>query len=776
MKKTPSFDIQTGENIDTLSYTQSRLDALGLSENDIKTCKASGTGTFKIISTNPDDADEMYIFYPALQGGLMTYEVQGTKYGGADDEAYSGGVNVNEEFYFARRHKSPKKAGQKYILPYGQPTRFFFPPRIVDAFCEKSKIHTLYVVEGQLKALKASVEGFDIVGISGIHNYKEGKSFELDKEFTKLIETCKVDRIVILHDADARQIKWQPQRELATRLITFYKAVLRFYELGAAYPNLHFFYAHIAESSELKGIDDLMAAHQGEKLDEIKQELKKVVTERRFDGSYIKGLKLMKKATLYQYFHLHSVEAFYGFYEQQLQSRTFKYKRTTYKRGANGKLRILSHPDAKDYIRVATKFYKFVNQELTAWDKTTILADYGNVPNFVSMVSKFDGFCNIPENNPDKYKHCVNNQYNKYRKTKYSPKEGLFPNIDMYIKHVFGEMDHFGHPRYEMAYDWLTILYTNPTHKLPIPVLASKKTGTGKSQFGFLLGEILGENATLIGNDEFCSGFNATFLDKVLVVIEEALLEKNLTLEKLKSYITNQTKVWLNEKNIAQSRIDCHLHFVLNTNNVHNFAPIDEDDTRFWVIEVPEIAEGQKNPDLLEDMKKEIPAFLHFLQTRKIVYPRKDRLWFAQYLLYTPEKQRVIDHFHSRSPKATMIEMIADICLETKEKTLFLPLEVIIERIKPNLKYPPSHSDLKRIFSEEGMAAPKIPERRNTPKYMLMSGSTNAMQWQIYNSLGRYWVFDVEKWLPADIYALVFPAKKDEVLDLNGETVLEPVF
>ena len=96
------------------------------------------------------------------------------------------------------------------------------------------------MVEGQLKALKASAEGFDIVGISGIHNYKEGKSFELDKEFTKLIETCKVDRIVILHDADARQIKWHPQRELTTRLITFYRAVLRFYELGAAYPNLHF--------------------------------------------------------------------------------------------------------------------------------------------------------------------------------------------------------------------------------------------------------------------------------------------------------------------------------------------------------------------------------------------------------------------------------------------------------------------------------------------------------------------------------------------------------
>ena len=334
----------SGEIDEILTYAEKRIKDLGLSVEDIRTNAGNVGKTVKIITSNPKDEDEMFIYYPALDGGLMTYEVQGTKYGGADDEAYSGGVNVNEEYYYARRHKAPKTEGQKYILPAGQPTRFFFPPKIVEAFRNKTKIHNLYVVEGQLKALKASATGFDIVGISGIHNYKEGKSFELDKEFTRLLETCKVDRVIILHDADARQIKWKQDKELTTRLMMFYKSVSRFYELGKAYPNLHFYYAHVAETSLWKGIDDLMAAHKDEKLDKICQELKKVVTERRFEGTYIMGMKLVNNKTLYQYFHLHGVESFYGFYEQTLGQKPFRFKRARYKRDQHLSLIHISEP------------------------------------------------------------------------------------------------------------------------------------------------------------------------------------------------------------------------------------------------------------------------------------------------------------------------------------------------------------------------------------------------------------------------------------------------
>ena len=360
-------DKSVSKDEESITYAQQRMNELGISDEQIKISMQGSERKMKIIAANPDDKAEMFIFYPALDRGLVSYEKQGTQYGGADDEAYSGGVNVNEEFYFARRHKTPKNPSYKYILAAGQPTRFFFPPKIVDKYQHKQKISTLYVVEGQLKALKGSVHDVDIVGISGIHNFKEGKHFKLDAELTKLLETCKVERVVILHDADARQLKYEPQKELTTRLCSFYLSVKRFYELGNAYPALRFYYAHIVESSSFKGLDDLMVG-KVEELDSIIHDLKKVVSERHYQGTYFSAIKLSKAKDLYQYFHLHSVESFYGFYEQQIGDKEFIFRKGRYKCGSNGKIRIISHPEAKNYIRVGTNYYKFVNQEITLWD------------------------------------------------------------------------------------------------------------------------------------------------------------------------------------------------------------------------------------------------------------------------------------------------------------------------------------------------------------------------------------------------------------------------
>lgn len=742
-----------------ISYAQQRTNDLGIVDAEIKVRLSGSERKMKIITANPADNEEMFIYYPDLSGGLMTYQVEGTKYAGADDEGYSGGVNVNEAFYFVRRHKTPKNPSNKYILPAGQPTRFFFPPSIVDKYQDKEKIPTLFVVEGQLKALKGSVHGFDMVGISGIHNFKEAKHFKLDAEFIKVIETCKVERIVILHDADARQIKFQVQKELTIRLYSFYRATQRFYELGNAYPNLHFYYAHIIETSPFKGLDDLMCGKSDE-LDLIIQDLKKVVIEKNYKGTYFSALKLGKQKDLFQYFHLHSVESFYGFYEQQIEKKEFVFKRGHYKCDSKGKILILSHPEAKHYIRVGTNYYKFVNNEIMLWTVSIIKQDYKNIPNFVDMIPKYDSFCSVPENDPNEYKQVINNQYNMYRKCKHIPKEGEFTHIDMYIKHIFGsELIQSGHPRYEMGYDWLSILYTRPAHKLPIPVLASKETGTGKSQLGFLLGRIYGENASTIGNDEINSSFNSTYIDKLVVTIEEALLEKQLVMEKLKSNNSNQGDVWLNDKGLKQVRVPCHLHFVLNTNNELNFAPMDEHDSRFWVIKVPTIPNENKDPDLLEKMAAEIPAFLYFLKTRKILHPRVDRFWFSPTLLDTEEKRKVIDFSAQRGAKGVIVEMLTDIFLDVKEKSIYLAIKSIVEYITPMLKFKPSYHDLKTLFVEYyGMEAPKIPERRNIPMYR-PNLSTNEMGWQMNKDLGRYWLFEAEKWLPQETYQHIFGDK-----------------
>ena len=241
-----------------------------------------------------------------------------------------------------------------------------------------------------------------------------------------------------------------------------------------------------------------------------------------------------------------------------------------------------------------------------------------------------------------------------------------------------------------------------------------------------------------------------------MVTIEEALLEKQLVMEKLKSYNSNQGDVWLNDKGLKQVRIPCHLHFVLNTNNELNFAPIDEHDSRFWVIKVPTIRNEDKDPDLLEKMAAEIPAFLDFLKTRKILHPRVDRFWFSPTLLDTEEKRKVIDFSAQRGAKGAIAEMLTDIFSELKEKSVFLPLKTIVEYVNPMLKYKASHHDLKTLFAENyGMKSPKMPERRETPVYIPRFGTTE-MAWQMSKDLGRYWFFEADKWLSTETYQLIF--------------------
>lgn len=78
---------------------------------------------------------------------------------------------------------------------------------------------------------------------------------------------------------------------------------------------------------------------------------------------------------------------------------------------------------------------------------------------------------------------------------------------------------------------------------------------------------------------------------------------------------------------------------------------MDDHDSRFWVIKVPTIPDKNKDPDLLEKMTTEIPAFLYFLKNRKILHARVDRFWFSRSLLDTQEKRKVIDFSAQRGQK-----------------------------------------------------------------------------------------------------------------------------
>ena len=82
------------------------------------------------------------------------------------------------------------------------------------------------------------------------------------------------------------------------------------------------------------------------------------------------------------------------------------------------------------------------------------------------------------------------------------------------------------------------------------------------------------------------------------------------------------------------------------SNDENNFMQIDAGENRFCVVKVPSFREqGKKDiPDLLDKMKPEIPAFLHFLINRKLRYPTNEtRFWFSDKIYLTEAFQAVVD-------------------------------------------------------------------------------------------------------------------------------------
>ena len=72
----------------------------------------------------------------------------------------------------------------------------------------------------------------------------------------------------------------------------------------------------------------------------------------------------------------------------------------------------------------------------------------------------------------------------------------------------------------------IKIIYEQPSQILPILCLVSKERGTGKSTFIKWLKAIFGQNMTYIKGDSFSSQFNADWVSKVIVAVDEVFFDK----------------------------------------------------------------------------------------------------------------------------------------------------------------------------------------------------------------------------------------------------------
>ena len=297
----------------------------------------------------------------------------------------------------------------------------------------------------------------------------------------------------------------------------------------------------------------------------------------------------------------------------------------------------------EEFIRVGTSLYKIVEQprlnggyvkKRIAWNNETLRQDYGK--DYIGSVPKYDGFCTVPEHIG--YRPVVGKFLNLYEPIDHRPKEGDFSHIQSLIRHIFGE-------QYELGMDYLQLLYLQPIQKLPILLLVSEERNTGKSTFLNFLKALFQNNVTFNTNEDFGSKFNEDWATKLLVVVDEVMLNKREDTERLKNLSTALNyKVEAKQKD--RHEIEFFSKFVLCSNNEAFPIIIDPEETRFWVRKIRHLESD--DTDFLQKLKVEIPAFLYFLLHRQMYTRVQSRMWFSASDLRTATLERIMKSSRSR--------------------------------------------------------------------------------------------------------------------------------
>jgi hypothetical protein len=603
---------------------------------------------------------------------------------------------------------------KKYHLPPGAGTFPFFPPSVIDAFEQPGDVDTLVLTEGFFKAFTAARHGMMVVGLSSIQHFREKDSQKMYPDVIKFILRKNVKRVIWLQDGDCTNITSKEitdKVDLYRRPNGFFQSAHTFKRLLDDYEHVQKYFAHVLSddlAGNPKGLDDLLIAFPG-KEQEIWEDLLKVSGGNKY---FYKEDITWNIRKVHTHFHLGDVLQFYLYHVEKrpdLKDKEFVFNGTHYKYNEEKNVVDVMQPaDAKHYFRVGDQYFKYVQipnkygvkeQTFRKRQKSTIIEDHGK--SICTHIRKYEEFCNVPDHL--NYQAVIHGNFNMYAPFEHEPQEGECETIISLIKHIFGSGTiKFTHPKtgekieipeYELGLDYLQLLYQKPTQTLPILCLVSRENNTGKTTLAKLLKMIFTQNVAIVGNAELSDNFNASWASKLLVICDEAKIDKQIVVEKLKSLSTAE-KIMMNAKGKDHVELDFFAKFILITNNEENFIYASDEDVRYWIRKVPVIKEV--NVDLLIDMKDEIGPFLHFLNTRSMKTENLFRAWFHPSLIKTDALKKVIAYSMPTIEKEIRAKL-RDMFLDLNVKEIMLTKKIIHKEFF-NMKYEDNY--LEKVLKE----------------------------------------------------------------------------
>lgn len=333
--------------------------------------------------------------------------------------------------------------------------------------------------------------------------------------------------------------------------------------------------------------------------------------------------------------------------------------------------------DLDKYIRVGVNYYKSVEIPLTNdtyrtlinWSKQTIIDDYGK--NAISKIEKFEAFCIIPSH--DNFEAVIKNCYNKYEALSYKPSNnGSCENILNFLKHIFGN-------QFELGLDYISLLWKKPSQMLPVLCLVSDERNTGKTTFLNLMKAIFEGNMTLNTNEDFRSRFNSDWSGKLIIAIDEVLLDKKEDSERIKNLSTS--KYYKSEsKGKDREELEFHGKFILCSNNEENFIKIDSNEIRYWVRKIMPLNE-ENDISLLSKMKNEVPYFTYYLKNRELSTTPSSRMWFSAEQIHTTALDKLM-YGNRTTIEKEIEELLTDEFAISNENVLNYTSKDIVDMLK----------------------------------------------------------------------------------------------
>jgi len=759
----------------------------------------------RLWRTDPEKPGEnilvpLKIFEPCEKGiSILVYDLDRLLI------TYKGDDSRMKKDYKLIRYHTPQIDGKgkehKYHIPKGAGSYPFFPPGLIDKYEKNEKIKTLVLTEGYFKAFKAAMHGLDIIGLSSITHYKDKEKGTLHSDIIKLIRQCQVENVIWLADADCNQISLKALEaadDIYKRPNQFFNSCVAIKRLLDDY-DVHKYFAYVNPPApppmdgELpptlpKGLDDLLIALPG-KEKEIIEDLLQVSKPGEYywreDMSY-------STSKIHKHFCLHDINVFVEFHSEavpDLKKKEFFFNGTKWKWNEEKSIcEIIVPADAKKYFRVGDHYYEKIEipNKLGELEKTfhrrmkqTIIDDFGK--NFVNHIPKYKAFCNVPDHT--NYQEIIHSCYNMYFPFEHEPNEGEYFYTISFLKHIFGDKEvkvkhktkgEIAVTELDIGLDYLQLLYQNPQQTLPILCLVSKENNTGKTTFANWMKQLFTQNVAIVGNAELANDFNASWAGKLLVICEEAKIDKTVVVEKVKALSTG-TKIFMNAKGKDHIEIDFFAKFIFNTNNEENFIYAGEDDVRYWIRKVPVIEDLFVN--MLELMKEEMPAFLDYLNKRKLKTEQLHRAWFYPELIKTDALKKVIAFSRSTVEKE-MRQHIRDMFFDHGVSEILMTPDDINETfmkrkyeknylrhvLEDSLKVEQYHiwtyegkeydtSDMAKAAAGEGFDSTRLRKlhkvkRYAYPKWERISETGKMKVERIYVSChGRPYVFKIEKFL-----------------------------